>query len=120
MPPDTSESCHLAAQCQEGLSKTAACSAPEPSLAEILARLAPADLVIVEGFKSEPIPKIEVRRKDASTGTSIDMPDVIAIASDTPDPEAPLPVFALDDIAGISEFIIERFSLETANARALG
>src|ERR1700710_2711071 len=36
--------------------------APEPSFEEILARLAPCDLVLIEGYKREPIPKIEARR----------------------------------------------------------
>ena len=94
--------------------------APEPSLTEILSRLAPVDLIIVEGFKSEPIPKIEVRRSAASSGPAADMPGVIAIASDIPEPNTHLPVFALDDVSGIAEFIIDRCSLEVANARALG
>src|SRR3984893_16504179 len=37
-------------------------AAPEPSLRELLARLAPVDLVIVEGYKREPHPKLEVHR----------------------------------------------------------
>ena len=94
--------------------------APEPSLAEILARLAPADLIIVEGFKSEPIPKIEVRRNEASPGPATELPGVIAIATNAPDPDSHLPAFALDDVTGIAEFIIDRFCLEAANARALG
>ena len=39
--------------------------APEPALADILTRLAPCDLVLIEGYKREPIPKIEARRLEA-------------------------------------------------------
>src|SRR5690349_11748987 len=39
--------------------------APEPPLQEQLKRFSPCDLVIVEGYKSEPIPKIEVHRREA-------------------------------------------------------
>jgi molybdopterin-guanine dinucleotide biosynthesis protein B len=94
--------------------------APEPQLNEILSRLAPVDLIIVEGFKSEPIPKIEVRREGAARALATDIPGIIAIASDAPPKDTHLPVFALDDISGIAAFIIGQFSLEAGNARALG
>jgi molybdopterin-guanine dinucleotide biosynthesis protein B len=91
----------------------------EPTVFEIAARLAPADLVIVEGFKSSPFPKIEVRRAgmpplgDAAT-------DIIAIASDTPIQDASRRVLPLDDVATIADFIIDRFALEAGDARVLG
>jgi molybdopterin-guanine dinucleotide biosynthesis protein B len=83
---------------------------PEPSLADVIARLSPADIIIVEGYKSEPIPKIEVRRmaqimKDQLAGRD---PHVIAIAADHPVPGTGLPVFALDDVSVIADFIVER------------
>jgi molybdopterin-guanine dinucleotide biosynthesis protein B len=56
--------------------------APEPSLRELLARLAPADLTLVEGYKWEAIPKLEVFRPE--TGRAPLYPDdlnVIAVAS---------------------------------------
>jgi hypothetical protein len=40
--------------------------APEPSFEEILSRLAPCDLVLIEGYKREPVPKIEARRLEAN------------------------------------------------------
>ena len=62
--------------------------ASEPTLAEHVARLAPADLTLVEGYKWEPIPKLEVYRP------SLDKPalypddtNVVAVASDAPRPE---------------------------------
>jgi molybdopterin-guanine dinucleotide biosynthesis protein B len=81
--------------------------APEPELPEVLARLAPCDLVIVEGYKAAAIPKIEVRRKAAvSRETLADRdPNVIAIAADHAVSEPGRAVFSLDDIAGIADFV---------------
>jgi molybdopterin-guanine dinucleotide biosynthesis adapter protein len=86
----------------------------EPALSEILARLSPADLVIVEGYKREVIPKIEVRRKEAA-GTDLlspGDPNVIAIACDSPVREEDRPVFGIDDIVGIADFTIRYFQLK--------
>ena len=47
----------------------------EPTLAEILKKLTPSDVVVVEGYKREPIPKIEVRRQDAAT-PSLSLPKI--------------------------------------------
>jgi len=76
---------------------------PEPPLQDILAKLSPADLIIVEGFKRHAHPKLEVHR--AVLGKPLLYPDddcIVAIASDGPLPQAPLPVLLLDDIEGIA------------------
>jgi len=74
--------------------------------------LAPCDLVIVEGFKSEgDIPRIEVRR--ASTREPPIFPrnaNVIAVASDRP-VETALPVLDLNDAAKIGAFIVNHLQL---------
>ena len=81
--------------------------APEPSLAEVMSRLDPCDLVIVEGYKRAAIPKIEVRRTASLSHERLSDgdPQVIAIAADHPVEGGTLPVFALDDIAGLADFI---------------
>ncbi len=78
----------------------------EASLAEVLARLAPADLVLVEGFKSAAHPKIEVRADDSQPMAPADY-NIVAIASDG-EGQGQLPRFARDDIAGIADFIAAR------------
>lgn len=81
---------------------------PEPDLEEVLAWLAPADLVIVEGYKSAEIPKIEARRSGQKRGRELAPLDswVVAIAADHDvEDAAGRPVFALDDIAGLADFI---------------
>ncbi|HTN62735.1 MAG TPA: molybdopterin-guanine dinucleotide biosynthesis protein B [Devosia sp.] len=83
----------------------------EPSVHEVLARLAPVDLVIVEGFKQDPIPKIEVRRcQTAERKPLADDPHVIAVASDTPTGINGL-FLNLDDVGAIADFIAAYFNL---------
>ncbi|RYG98202.1 MAG: molybdopterin-guanine dinucleotide biosynthesis protein B [Alphaproteobacteria bacterium] len=61
--------------------------APEPSLAEHLARLAPADLTLVEGYKWERMPKLEVFRSGLGKPALYpDDADILAVASDGPRP----------------------------------
>lgn len=80
---------------------------PEPALPALLARLAPCDLVLVEGFKQEPFAKLEVYRSaPGKPPLYLSWPDVVAVASDGPLPAA-LPaglqllnLNAPDEIAG--------------------
>lgn len=77
-----------------------------PSLAGLLAQLPPCELVLVEGWKREPIPKLEVHR--SATGKPwlcADDPHVLAVAADSAPPR-PLPLFALDDIDSLTDFIL--------------
>ena len=78
---------------------------PEPSLADLLRRLSPVDLVIVEGFKRSAHSKIEVHR--AENGRPFlfpEMPTVTALATDRGAPPAcPIPSMHLDDIAAIAD-----------------
>ncbi len=80
--------------------------APEPSLAELLTRLSPCDLVLVEGFKNEPVPKLEVHR--AAFGKPPLFPDrgdIVAVVSDAA-PATDLPVLQLDQPEAIADFIL--------------
>ncbi|AHD10909.1 molybdopterin-guanine dinucleotide biosynthesis protein B [Phaeobacter gallaeciensis] len=79
--------------------------APEPEFTELLARLRPVDLVLVEGFKREAHPKIEAYRTAA--GQPLIAPEdstIRAVASDIP-LDLDRPVFDLDDTAAIADFI---------------
>jgi molybdopterin-guanine dinucleotide biosynthesis adapter protein len=89
---------------------------PEPDLAEVIGWLGPCDLVIVEGYKSAAIPKIEARRHAAvSQETLADGdPNVKAIAADHRAEGHGLPVFSLDDVAGIADFIAGAIGLRSA------
>jgi molybdopterin-guanine dinucleotide biosynthesis protein B len=80
---------------------------PEPDFEEVISWLSPSDLIIVEGYKSAPIPKIEARRRCQldKRPLAAEDPLVIAIAADHPCDESGLPVFSLDAIADIASFI---------------
>lgn len=90
--------------------------AAEPTLDEVASWLGQCDLIIVEGYKSAPIPKIETRRSVAVSKVRLADEDttVRAIAADHPVSEQHLPVFSLDDIAGIADFIAETVGLTAA------
>ncbi len=86
--------------------------APEPALTEILARLAPVDLVLVEGYKRDAHPKIEVFRPAA--GHSLIQPGdplVRAVATDAALPGLPVPLLDLNDTAAIADFILRETRL---------
>jgi molybdenum cofactor guanylyltransferase/molybdopterin-guanine dinucleotide biosynthesis protein MobB len=86
---------------------------PEPPLEATIARLDPCDLVIVEGYKAAPIPKIETRRRAALRATPLSEtdPNVIAIASDYPCDGGGRPVLALDDVRGIADLVVATLGL---------
>ncbi len=112
---------HREAGCQEVLVTSAVRwalmhelrGASELSLAAALRRLSPCDLVLVEGFKSAPVAKLEVYR--ASVGKALLHPgdsNIVAVATDAP-LDTTLPQFDLGAIGPIAAFIV-------ANARSLG
>lgn len=81
--------------------------AEEPPLAELLAKLAPVDIVIVEGFKGTRLPKIEVHRGERGTGLiARDDRDVVAVAADVPLDGLDVPVLELDDIPAIAAAVL--------------
>jgi molybdopterin-guanine dinucleotide biosynthesis protein B len=84
----------------------------EPTFDEILAQLGPADLVIVEGYKSLPLPKIEVRRRESNRDGELAPrdPNVLAIAADHAT-TASVPVLDLDDPAAVADFVEKALAL---------
>jgi molybdopterin-guanine dinucleotide biosynthesis protein B len=93
--------------------------ASEPTLQEMLARLTPVDLVVVEGYKRHPHPKLEVYR--AAVGKPLLHPDddwIVAVASDAAVPDARVPVLDLADHEKIADVLmiesvpVERLGVE--------
>ena len=85
--------------------------AEEPPLPELLARLSPVDLVLVEGYKREPHPKIEAHRAVADQPLIAPQdPNIRALASDVP-LDIDRPVFDLDDTTAIADFITAELTL---------
>lgn len=82
---------------------------PEPTLAELLAKVTPVDLLLIEGFKRDRHPKLEVWRRSVGKALiAVDDPTIVAVASDGPVPEASVPVFDLEDAEGIAALIMDR------------
>ena len=86
--------------------------APEPSFDEQVARFSDCDLLLVEGFKYMPIPKLEVYRPSVGKPmiSEENSPAIVAIASDEPAQVAQqttLPVLSLNDHAAIADFILQ-------------
>jgi molybdopterin-guanine dinucleotide biosynthesis protein B len=82
--------------------------AAEPPLAALLAKLQPVDLVLVEGFKREAYPKLEVWR--AGTGKPPlhpEDPSIIAVASDGPIADSTRRRLDIDDIEAIADFVAD-------------
>ena len=83
----------------------------EPRLDDHLRRMSPCDLLLVEGYKREPIPKLEVYR--ASVGEAMlhaEDSNIVAIASDQR-LETALPQFRLDDVDDIAGFVLRHIGL---------
>jgi molybdopterin-guanine dinucleotide biosynthesis adapter protein len=79
----------------------------EPSIGALLRKLSPVDLVLIEGYKRERHPKLEVHR--AAVGKPLlhpEAPAIVAIASDAPLPAAGVPVVDLDDVDGIVDILL--------------
>lgn len=88
----------------------------EMTFDELLAHAGPCDLVLVEGYKRDDYPKIEIRRDGATSREPLsgDYPQVVAIVSDRPEQEPDaLPVFQLDDIVPIVDFVVATSRLKT-------
>ena len=80
--------------------------APEPDLKQLLGLLSPVDFVLVEGYKPEPLAKIEVHR--AENGKAFIYPDdstIIGVATDVPSEVSGRPTFELSDAAGIADCV---------------
>ncbi|WP_051228935.1 molybdopterin-guanine dinucleotide biosynthesis protein B [Paludibacterium yongneupense] len=86
--------------------------AQQAPLNALLARLAPADLILVEGFKHEAIPRLEVWR--AATGKPLlaaTDSGIIAVASDS-HPECDVPLVDLDDTIAVASFILQTLGID--------
>src|SRR5699024_5481207 len=90
----------------------------EPRIDALLTKLSAVDLVIIEGFKREGHQKLEVWRRSVKKPLlATEDPQVLAICSDGPVPEAetlpqgPRPVLDLNDIDAIADFLADRFEL---------
>lgn len=91
--------------------------APEPSVEELVSRMTPVDLLLIEGFKRHGHDKLEIHRPAlGKTLLAPDDPHVVAVASDAAIPGLRVPRLGLDDIEGIAEFVIAHCELPASRA----
>ncbi len=91
---------------------------PEWDLAALVAKMSPVDLVLVEGFKRDAFPKLEIHR--IANGKPLlypQDPHIVAVASDSALPDVALPVLDLNDIEPIADLLLER-AVSIADAAA--
>lgn len=82
--------------------------APEPSLHELLAKLSPVDLVVVEGFKAARYRKLEIfRAAVGKPALHLEDPLIIGIVSDTPFPAGARPVVSIDDAEAVVGLMLD-------------
>lgn len=75
------------------------------NLDAVIAHIPDADLIITEGYKHGPFPKIAVFRSDSGKGLSIPAEECLAIVGDYPD-QVSCPVFPLDDPSPLAEYLL--------------
>ena len=89
--------------------------APEPTVEELVARMSPVDLLLIEGFKHHAHDKLEVHRP--ALGKPLLAPGdprVVAVASDAPLEGLAVPLLPLDDVEAIAGFVVDRCGLAPA------
>lgn len=86
--------------------------APEPAIEDLLPRLAPVDLLLIEGFKRHAHPKLEIHRPSVGKPLlATDDPDIVAVASDVDLPGLKVPCLDLDDTGAIARFVLRHTGL---------
>ena len=84
----------------------------EISLDELISRLAPCDLVLIEGFKQEPVPKLEVYRPENGKPPLFpERNDIVALATDD-EITTTLPKLPLNDVSAIADFVMNYLQLQ--------
>ncbi len=81
---------------------------PEWNMADLVAKMSPVDLVLVEGFKRDAFPKLEIHRAENDKPLlHPDDPYIVAVACDTALPHAKVPVIDLNDIDAVADLLLE-------------
>ena len=84
-------------------------TAPEPTLGQLLQRVSPCDLILVEGFKTERHSKLEVFREATGHDPLYPQdPHIVAVASDRSVANAAIPVVDLNDVAAVADLVMQR------------
>lgn len=95
--------------------------APEPTVEELVARLSPVDLVIIEGYKAHAHDKLEIHRPALGKPLlAAEDRHVVAVASDVPIPDLHVPLLDLGNLPAIADFVVTHCGLARSPRRAAG
>lgn len=84
----------------------------EPSLPELLGKLAAVDLVLIEGYKRDGHPKVEAHQSHGTQDMlALNDPTIRAVAAGCDVGNLSVPVFSIDDIETIADFILQEVDL---------
>ncbi len=87
--------------------------APEPSVEELIGQMTPVDLLLIEGFKRADHEKLEVHRPAIGKPLLCAAdPQIVAVASDSPLPEAGRQLLDLNDVEAIADFVVRHCGLD--------
>ena len=84
------------------------------SLEQLLGMVHDVDLILVEGYKNKDLPQIGIARKETGKGFTADVSRFLALVTDM-EVEADVPCFGLEDIVGITKFILEKMTVKHTN-----
>ena len=71
-----------------------------------------ADIIVVEGFKCAGADKLEISRSARSDSLACSEDELLGVISDREEAASGLPVFAIDDIPGVADFLADQYELE--------
>lgn len=89
-----------------------------PALIDALSLIKEVDIILVEGFKTEPGPKIEIIRRNKMNERIVSRSDLLAIVSDA-DPRSDVPVFGYEQLEQLADFLIGHFGLNKDQGNTL-
>ena len=92
--------------------KTAIIEQREYSVYELIDRIDHVDLILVEGYKRENLPRIGICREVTGNGFTSELRDFIALVTDRKNINADIPCFGFDEVEGIVDFMMEFAEIE--------
>jgi molybdopterin-guanine dinucleotide biosynthesis protein B len=96
-------------------------TAPEATVEELIAHMTPVDLLIIEGFKHHPHPKLEIHRPaEGKPLLCAEDPHIVAVASDAKLSGVRVPVLDLNNVGRIADFIVGHCGLARTRAASAG
>ena len=81
-------------------------------LEEVIALMSDVDVILVEGYKFSYRPRLEIVRQELGTELVSPAEKLLAVITDVPELPVPVPIFDLDDVSGVADFIISKYLTE--------